>query len=247
MDVVSRRLDDDLVLINLRTNRMFSLNRTGARAWELLQTGHDWSSVRSVLLDEFDVRPAPLDRELETLSASLALEGFVPGRDPRPVSPRSARQRSLSDGAYGAGLAATASLVICMGAWSLVLPALKHLVPLPRLVRLMARDARGVRSSETERLIERVAGRIYRQRRPGTCLERSLLAFRYLSGTNADPRLVIGVRRNDRSVIGHAWVLVDGSPLYEPVEALDSFAPVVAFSSDGYATTTVDPIAPVPF
>ena len=248
VDVVSRRLGDEAVLINLRTNRMFSLNRTGTRAWELLQTGHDWSAVRSVLLDEFDVQPAMLDRELETVSVSLALEGFVPGRNLPPVSQRSAPKQSLPDGsAYGAGTAATASLVIRMGTWSLVLPALKHLVPLPSLVRLMARDPRGVRSPARERLVARVAGRLYRRRQPGTCLERSLLAYRYLSRANADPRLVIGVRRNDRSVIGHAWVLVDGSPLYESAETLDSFVPVVAFSSDGYATTAVDATARMPF
>ena len=240
-DVVSQRLDDEVVLINLRTNRMFSLNRTGARAWELLQTGHDWSATRSALLYEFDVNPATLDRELEALSASLAVEGFAPGRNSAPGVPRPVTRESSSDGkAHRAGIAATASLVIRMGAWSLVLPALKHLVPLPRLVRLMARDPRGVRSPDRERLIERVAGRIYRQRQQGTCLERSLVVYRYLTGTDAGPQLVIGVRREDRAVIGHAWVLVQGSPLYESSAALESFVPVVAFGPDAAATTTVD-------
>jgi hypothetical protein len=35
-DVVSRRLEDEVVLVHLRTNRIYKLNETGARLWELL-------------------------------------------------------------------------------------------------------------------------------------------------------------------------------------------------------------------
>ena len=38
-DVVSRRLGDDTVLVHLKTNRIFALNPTGARFWELLLEG----------------------------------------------------------------------------------------------------------------------------------------------------------------------------------------------------------------
>ena len=114
-----------------------------------------------------------------------------------------------------------------MGAWSLVLPVIKHLLPLPTLVRLMSGPASSQRSYENERRIVRSASRVYRHRRPGSCLERSLLAYRYLSNANADPTLVIGVRREERDVIGHAWVLVDGSPLYESSAYLESFVPVL--------------------
>jgi hypothetical protein len=246
--VVTRRLDDEVVLINLRTNRMFSLNRTGARAWELLQTGHDWPGVRRKLLDEFDVAPATLDRELGTLSASLALEGFAARDDPRATTrATSAAGESGRDRTLRAGRRATVSLVARMGAWSLVLPALKHLLPLPRVVRLMARGSAGARSRDRERLVERIAGRIYRGRKPGTCLERSLLAYRYLSDANAEPQLVIGVRRDERDVLGHAWVLVDGAPVYEASETLSMFLPVVTFDARGDATTAIDASARASF
>jgi KinB signaling pathway activation protein len=35
-NVLSRKMGEDLVLLNLNTNRFFELNRTGARFWELL-------------------------------------------------------------------------------------------------------------------------------------------------------------------------------------------------------------------
>jgi len=120
-----------------------------------------------------------------------------------------------------------------MGAWSLVLPLLKRVFPLPTLVRLMSGKGAGERSDANEQRIVRSARRVYRLRRPGSCLERSLLAYRYLSSTKAEPRLVIGVRRGDGEVLAHAWVLVDGSPLYESSATLEPFSSVVEFAPDG--------------
>ena len=253
-DVVSQRLGDEVVSLNLRSNRIFSLNRTGARAWELLQTGHDWRAIRSVLLEEFDVQPEELDRELETLAASLAAEGLAPERGTGPrrsATSRTAvgRRRASRGGPRRMGRFATLSLLVRMGVWSLVLPVLKQLVPLPTLVRVMSRQARGARSAEVEMQIVRSARRVYRLRRSGSCLERSLLAYRYLSDANADPRLVIGVRKADPDVIGHAWVLIDGAPLFESSASLEPFSPVVEFASGGYAATRANgPAAsPQPF
>jgi Transglutaminase-like superfamily len=129
--------------------------------------------------------------------------------------------------------AQSAWLLIRMGAWSLVLPVLKRVLPLPTLVRLMSRAGSEERSDENKRQIVRSARRVYRLRRPGSCLERSLLAYRYLSNTNAEPRLVIGARRGDGEVLAHAWVLVDGSPLYESSATLEPFSSVVEFAPDG--------------
>ena len=39
-DAVSNRLGDGGVVVNLRTNRIFELNATGMRAWELIGDGH---------------------------------------------------------------------------------------------------------------------------------------------------------------------------------------------------------------
>ena len=39
-DAVSNRLGEGGVVVNLRTNRIFELNATGMRAWELIGEGH---------------------------------------------------------------------------------------------------------------------------------------------------------------------------------------------------------------
>jgi len=76
-DIVSRRLDDQTVLVNLRTNRIFELNRTGARMWELIGEGSSESQVVERLLAEFEVPQEQLEREVRTLLDSLLDEGLI--------------------------------------------------------------------------------------------------------------------------------------------------------------------------
>jgi coenzyme PQQ synthesis protein D (PqqD) len=76
-DVVSSRLGDAGVLVNLRTNRILELNATGIRIWELIGSGQDLSGITSRLLEEFDVTPDQLQRELSRLVADLVREGLV--------------------------------------------------------------------------------------------------------------------------------------------------------------------------
>jgi Coenzyme PQQ synthesis protein D (PqqD) len=76
-DAVSRRLDNGVVVVNLKSNRIFSLNPTGARYWELLEAGAPREQIESKLADEFDVESSQLRREIAELEASLLDEGLV--------------------------------------------------------------------------------------------------------------------------------------------------------------------------
>lgn len=76
-DVVAQELEGEVVLVNLRTNRIFALNRTGARLWQLLTSGADRSGIQRELRREFDVDSAELDHEIDLLLAHLAAEGLV--------------------------------------------------------------------------------------------------------------------------------------------------------------------------
>ncbi len=67
-DVVAQRVGADVVLVHLQTNRIYELNRTGARLWELIQAGHDREQIQQLLLREFDVEESQL---------SLAIDAFV--------------------------------------------------------------------------------------------------------------------------------------------------------------------------
>jgi hypothetical protein len=75
--VVSSRLGDAGVLVHLRTNRIFELNATGFRAWELIGEGLDLAAVEGRLLEEFAVPSDRLRAELHDLVAALLQEGLL--------------------------------------------------------------------------------------------------------------------------------------------------------------------------
>jgi hypothetical protein len=76
-DTVYNILDDQSVLINVRTNELYELNRTGTRFWELLSAGHNRAQIRQLMLQEFDVDEVVLDREIDSLVASLQDAGLI--------------------------------------------------------------------------------------------------------------------------------------------------------------------------
>ena len=132
-------------------------------------------------------------------------------------------------------------LLVRMLGWAPLLPLLKYVVPLRRLVRLAAAPPRrSERDRAEEARIARLAQLLYRGQRLGVrdnCLERSLLTYRYLGRANADPRLVVGVRKDESGVLGHVWVTVDGEPVHDPPQALDDLVPMMSFDAAGAVTT----------
>jgi hypothetical protein len=131
---------------------------------------------------------------------------------------------------------ADALLLARMGGWALALPLLKRVVPLQRLVRLAGGPADGPRDMGREQKVAELARVLYRSH--GTfvgdnCLERSLVAYRYLARSNAEPELVVGMGKDGGELLGHVWVTVDGSPLYDAPERLADFVPMVVFDARG--------------
>jgi hypothetical protein len=128
-------------------------------------------------------------------------------------------------------------LVLRMVGWRLVLPVLKRRMALPRLVGLMwdGESSPAPRTDRQLRIAEltTVVFRSDHRDRPGNCLDRSLVAYRYLSGAGADPALRVGLRRGDGLLKGHAWVTVDDQPVEESPEPLEEFAQVVTFHGEG--------------
>lgn len=75
--VVSETVAGEAVLLNLRSGLYFSLNPLGTRVWKLLEDGKSLSEVRSVLLSEYLVTEAELDRDLRELIAQLLQSQLV--------------------------------------------------------------------------------------------------------------------------------------------------------------------------
>ena len=76
-DVVSRRLDGQVVLVNLRDNRIYELNRTGSRLWELLPEADAPEELVARLQAEFDVEEAKLFDEVDSVLRLLLSEGLI--------------------------------------------------------------------------------------------------------------------------------------------------------------------------
>jgi hypothetical protein len=74
-DVIARRLGESAVLIRLNTNRIYELNDTGARIWELLSEGATRQQVVEALGAEFD--DARIPEAVDELIAMLRSEGLV--------------------------------------------------------------------------------------------------------------------------------------------------------------------------
>jgi hypothetical protein len=76
-DAVAQHLGDEMVLIHLKTDRIFVLNRTGARLWQLLSAGLDQAGIRQQMLQEFEVTETQLASEVDPLVASLKNEHLI--------------------------------------------------------------------------------------------------------------------------------------------------------------------------
>jgi hypothetical protein len=70
-------LGDAGVLVHLQTNRIFELNATGVRIWELLGEGQGLGDIERILQGEYTADRGELRTELLALIKELAREGLV--------------------------------------------------------------------------------------------------------------------------------------------------------------------------
>lgn len=69
--VTSQRFGDDAVLIDLRTNEIYEMNRTAARMWQLLGDGLEVDDIERRLEAEFEIEAGELRRQIDSFLATL--------------------------------------------------------------------------------------------------------------------------------------------------------------------------------
>jgi hypothetical protein len=69
--VLFRQLDQEAVLLDLKSGTYFGLNEVGARAWQLMLEHGQLSDVLGVLLQEFDAESEVVERDLLELAGQL--------------------------------------------------------------------------------------------------------------------------------------------------------------------------------
>src|SRR5829696_3336166 len=118
-----------------------------------------------------------------------------------------------------------------MVAWKVALSVLKHALPLRTLMGVAEPRRLGASLHADERQrIESGVRRLGRVLGGRDCLERSLVAYRFLARAGARPMLHIGFGRDDQALDGHAWVTVDGLPVAETEDAVSRYVEVLTFS-----------------
>ena len=75
--VVARQLGDGAVLIRLQTNRIYELNATGARVWQLLSEGRPPREIAAVLRTEFAGAGSDSELAVAELIDALRAEGLL--------------------------------------------------------------------------------------------------------------------------------------------------------------------------
>jgi hypothetical protein len=76
-DVLFRMLDDEAVLVNLRTERYLGLNHVGARMWKALAAAGSIQAAYDDLLREYEVEAQELRRDLIELVEQLIAQHLI--------------------------------------------------------------------------------------------------------------------------------------------------------------------------
>jgi alkylation response protein AidB-like acyl-CoA dehydrogenase len=135
-----------------------------------------------------------------------------------------------------------------MAAWAAVLPLLKRVLPLPRLVQLVAPRRRNTtRNAAREEEVVALTRALYRRDRQtrDKCLERSLVTYRFLARLGAEPSLYVGMTRGHDGISGHVWTSLDEEPVHDSPELLAHLVPVLAFGPRAEARGMTEPSAGV--
>lgn len=76
-EVLFQEVDGETVLLDLQGESYFGLDKVGTRIWQLMQTHTDLQTIYDSMLEEFDVEPERLEKDLLTLLKDLTEEGLV--------------------------------------------------------------------------------------------------------------------------------------------------------------------------
>jgi hypothetical protein len=76
-EVLMQAVGDEVVLLDLASERYFGLDPVGTRIWELLPECQDLSDILTNLCEEFDAEPARIEHDLLTLVQDLSEAGLV--------------------------------------------------------------------------------------------------------------------------------------------------------------------------
>ena len=76
-DVLVRHVDGESVVLDLKSLHYFGLDMVGTRVWQLLMEDLQVAGVVEQMLEEFEVDPSALERDVSEFVAELAGAGLI--------------------------------------------------------------------------------------------------------------------------------------------------------------------------
>lgn len=76
-DVLSRSVDGEAVLLDLKSGTYFGLKGSGSAIWELIKESTTVEQIELAIVDRFDVERDIVVRDLEALLQQLRARGLV--------------------------------------------------------------------------------------------------------------------------------------------------------------------------
>lgn len=76
-DQISRDLDGEAVILNMKSGIYCGLNEVGARIWQLIQEPTIAKGVLDTLIEEYDVEPDRCEREVLALLQEMSDNGLI--------------------------------------------------------------------------------------------------------------------------------------------------------------------------
>jgi hypothetical protein len=207
---------DELVLLDLRSGRYFTLNDVGSRIWTLLASGTTLRSIIEAIRSEYDVTisggEATIERDVEQLLASFLAARLI-----------------TADTTYAPAKHAPSPWT-CAALLFAVRVGLKH-GGIDKVCRVLGSRLVGTEGEVHDRLLIDACTRSVALAAaffPGRalCLERSLTLWYVLRSRGVPVELCLGVQKFPFAA--HAWVAHRGDPLNDVPEHVAHFQPLMA-------------------
>jgi len=81
--LMSAAVDDELVVLSLRSDSYLAIDRIGRRIWELLESPRRFDDLVVLLAEEFRADPAVVATDVSAFLDELEAEGMVNATSPR--------------------------------------------------------------------------------------------------------------------------------------------------------------------